>query len=96
MTEIIITKHAYKRAKERLSWKKKTLNRMATKAYAEGVTHRSAKGHLKGYIGKLFIQHKTANNIRVYGQDVYLFNAICLITIFRIPNNLLKTVEISK
>ena len=32
MKSITVSSHAYKRAKERLSWKKKTLDRMAKKA----------------------------------------------------------------
>ena len=35
MKKLKITKHAYKRAKKRLGWSKKTLDRMAEKIYNE-------------------------------------------------------------
>lgn len=96
MEEVIITKHAFDRAKERLSWGKDVLNKMANKAFTEGIKHSEAKGHLSKYISKLFLEYKKANNIRVYGHDIFLFKDNTLITLYHLPNDLLKYVKISK
>ena len=41
-----ITDHAYERAKERLSWKTSVLEKMAEKAYNDGICHKDTKGSL--------------------------------------------------
>ncbi|MGV6830291.1 MAG: hypothetical protein ACWA5P_01855 [bacterium] len=86
---MIITTHAYGRAKERLSWKKPTLERMAERALLNGKTHAQSRGRLKKYIDKLWFKNKTANNIKIYGQNLYIFHGSTLITLYRLPNNLI-------
>ena len=93
MEELEATKHAYDRAKERLSWKKKTLDRMMRKAFEEGVTHSDTTGQLNKYITDLWFKYKTANNIRIYGENVYLFRFTKLITLYRLPTELTKHVK---
>lgn len=94
MTEISITTHAYERANERLSWSKKILDKMALKAYSQGKTHSETKGHLNRYISKLYLQYKSANNTKVYGENVYIFCNNTLITVYKLPNDLLKYVKL--
>ncbi len=85
-----ITEHAYERAKERLSWRRKTLNRMAKKAFYGGLKHKDTKGKLNKYISNLYLQYRTANNIRIYGENVYFFTDCHLITLYRMPQELIK------
>ncbi|MEM0994068.1 MAG: hypothetical protein AAF847_06855 [Bacteroidota bacterium] len=87
-SKCIATDHAYERAKGRLSWKKRTLDRMMLKAYQEGKTHGQTKGKLRKYLDKLYLEHKTANNTRIYGEVIYLFSNNILVTLYRLPNNL--------
>ena len=47
VTCCIATEHAYDRAKERLNWKSKVLDKMMQKAYEEGIQHKDTKGSLK-------------------------------------------------
>lgn len=96
MPGITISNHAYDRAKERLGFDKKATDKMAVLAYGHGTKHGDAKGRLKKYIDKLFLEHRTANNTRVYGEAIYLFHNQTLITIYRLPNNLKKLASISK
>lgn len=96
MNEITITKHAYSRAKERLNWKKVVLDKMSKRAYDSGVTHSQTGGALNRYITKLWAEYKTANNIRIYGEHIFLFCGHKLITLYRVPNkfkNHLKTMQ---
>ena len=85
-----ITNHAYEKAKERLSWKADVIEKMAEIALNEGISHSDTKGKLKRYITKLYLSHRTSNNIRIYGQNIYFFLGDTLITIYRVPTNLIK------
>lgn len=88
-----VTKHAYKRAKDRLGWNSNAIDRMADKALDEGVTHGETSGRLHRYITKLWFSHKYCNNARIYGENIFFFTDNKLITLYRLPNNLIKTVK---
>lgn len=85
---MVITNHAYERAKERLGWTQKVLDKMSSKALSEGIKHSDTKGRLNKYITATYFSYKSANNIRIYGENVYLFDKDVLITIYQLPNNL--------
>lgn len=91
--ELQITQHAYERARKRFKWNAATLNRMASKALNDGFRHEDTKGTLNTYITDIWKQYETANNIRIYGQNIYLFRFNKLITIYRISNDKVKYLE---
>lgn len=88
-----ITDHAYDRAKDRFRWKKKTIERMAKRALENGMSHKDTKGSLRKYFSGLWDKNKSANNIRIYGENVYLFSGVTLITLYRIPGSLIKNLK---
>ena len=88
-----ITQHAYKRAKERLSWKGSVLDKMSRRALHHGKQHSDTVGRLNKYITKLFFDHKKANNIRIYGENAFLFHGSTLLTLYRIPTHLIKLLK---
>jgi hypothetical protein len=81
----IITLHACDRAKQRLQWGKATLQRMADKAFREGLCHHQSTGQLKKYLNKLWLEQKKADNLRIYGQHVFLFAGQTLLTVWQVP-----------
>lgn len=85
-----ITDHAYERAKERLSLNKAALERLAVKALEQGKKHSDTKGQLKKYIDGLWFRHRNANNVRLYGENLFLFVDNTLVTVYQLPNNLRK------
>lgn len=87
-SEIIITDHAYERGKERIGLGKVALNRYALKAYQQGLTHGQTKGRLHKYITKIWYNNKKVDNIRIYGEHIYLFHQNILITVYHTPNHL--------
>ncbi len=91
---IIVTTHAYERGKERLSWNKKVLDKMAEKAFIDGVKHQDTKTHLHKYITKLWHRYKHANNVRIYGQNIFFFSNNVLITLYQLPNDLRKYINL--
>lgn len=48
--ELLITKHAYERARERLRWRCNALDKMAILAFDNGIKHCDTKGALNKYI----------------------------------------------
>ena len=93
MNNMIITEHAYKRAKERLKWKNSVLDKMAEIALKEGLRHKDTKGTLRKYIDKLWLKYKNCNNIRIYGENIYIFPGSTLVTIYRLDNKLIKYIK---
>lgn len=94
-TIIEITGHAYDRAKERLSLSRDAFVRQAEKAYESGIAHSQTKGNLKKFMTKLWLQYKKANNMRIYGEVIYLFHDNTLITVYQLPFNLRKYIKLS-
>lgn len=68
-----VSKHAEQRLKERNGFNKKACERMAQKAWDEGISHSQTKGNLKKWVDGLYFREKRANNIRLYGDKAYIF-----------------------
>jgi hypothetical protein len=83
---ITITDHAFQRAKERMGFDRKATERIAMKAFVAGKRHTQCKGQLKKYLDTLYLQYQVANNMRVYGEAIYLFANNRLVTIYNLPN----------
>lgn len=90
---VLITEHAYDRAKERFGWKSKVLDKMAEKAFLEGIKHKNTKGSLMRYLTKLWFKYKHCNNVRIYGENIFFFCDNRLITVYQLPNDLRKHVK---
>jgi len=76
-----ITDHARRRLKERVGLPKRAMQRMADRALQEGQCHRDARGRARRYLDRLYLKEETANQIRVHGAFVYLFEDRRLITV---------------
>ena len=70
---------------------KRLVTKKAQEALERGITHAEATGPLRKYYDKLYIDRKTANNIRVMHNMVYIFYFDVLITVFPLPQSLRKT-----
>lgn len=88
MAEIEVTNHAYKRGKQRLAWRKCTVQNMALKAFENGIRHTDAHGELKRWINQLYLKKDRKSVIRIYGETVFVFQQTLLITLYQIPRNL--------
>lgn len=83
-----VTKHAQKRAKERAGIGKGSVKKMASKILKEGITHKECTGDLERWVTAQYFHSKQANNIRLYGEQCYIFYSGTLITVLPIPDNL--------
>jgi hypothetical protein len=91
--EIHITQHAYIKARERFKWKNKTLDSMAVKAFIEGITQDQTKSLLNKYIEEKYKMHG-CNNVKIYGQNIFMFIDNKLVTLYRLPNSLIKYLKV--
>lgn len=80
-----VTQHGGKRVRERLGIPKKAVARMAELALAEGKRHSDFAGSMRRYLDSVFLEHRTANNMRVYAQHLFLFDGPSLITAWQLP-----------
>ena len=96
MEEVIITNHAFERAKERLRWNNKVLIKMANKSFFDGIKHKDTNGKLNKYITKLWYDYKHCNNIRIYGENLFFFTDNKLITLYQLPNEFKAHAKIFK
>lgn len=85
-----VSKHAKQRMKQRCSFTKKSQDRMAKKAFEQGFTHAQTKGRLNKWITSLYFKYEKANNIRIYGDNAYIFCGETLVTVIPVPPNLKK------
>lgn len=95
--KIIITNHAYDKAKERLRLSKKSFERLVHKAVFEGLTIADvSSGELYNYIiCKTKMQRAQKDDridIRIYGENMYIFansyDQLILLTVYQLPNNM--------
>lgn len=82
---IKVSRHAEMRIRERQGLNKKSIERMAQKAFDKGIRHEQTRGNLNKWLTSKYFVNKQANNLRIYGN--------ILVTVFRVPNNLLKNME---
>jgi hypothetical protein len=91
---VSITDHAYLRAKERLSLSRGAFEKMAEKAYISGIGRMETRGRFRKYVDGLW--NRKADNIRIYGEVVYLFHRHVLITVFALPNEFKKYLKVCR
>lgn len=88
-----ISNHGKMRMKQRCGLNKKSCERMAKKAFEEGIRHSQTTGQLNKWITSLFFKNTKANNIRLYGDKAYIFCGEVLVTVIQIPSDLRKNMK---
>jgi hypothetical protein len=96
MSEIRVSEHAETRMIERLGIHKKSVRRIATRAFDEGLTHREVSGKLGRWVDGLYLKHRRGNQIRLYGDKAFIFQDEVLVTVIPIPQNMMKQMQITK
>jgi hypothetical protein len=84
---MIITDHAENRIRQRCGLPRRAVNKKAEVALRDGLSHKECTGRLKKYFDYLFLSHGGVGaNIRIYGDNVYIFTRDKLITVLPLPN----------
>ena len=88
--KLVISSHAYKRARQRNRWSRNALNRMTVLAYTCGIRRHELKGRLRHFTDDLLEGSKKKPQIRIYGEVLYIFRNQTLVTLYHIPSDLRK------
>jgi hypothetical protein len=94
--QLVLTKHACRRARERFHWTSQALFRMADRALCHGIAPGNAGGLLKFFLFSRVSAEEAACPF-LYGENVYVFameasgTAVVLKTVYRAPQALLRT-----
>lgn len=83
--EIVITKHAYMRMKERNGWNKRVATRMVTRVYNSGIRPGQIKGYLKNWVNTKYEYSNVGDEYVLYGDKLYIFNDKTMITVLPTP-----------
>lgn len=83
--ELVITKHAYTRMKERNGWNKKAATRMVSRIYSDGVRPEQVKGYLKKWVNTKYEYMNDGDEYVLFGDKLYIFNGMTMLTVFPIP-----------
>lgn len=92
--ELRVSRHGYKRARERLGIPKNAVQKNAEKALEYGVRREDASGPFRRYLDALFHEYGTANNLRAYNRHIYIFCGEVLVTILNIPYKYFEVADI--
>ena len=79
--ELVITKHAYTRMKERNGWNKKA----ATRIYSDGIRPEQIKGYLKKWVNTKYEYRNEGDDYVLFGDKLYIFNGMTMLTVLPIP-----------
>lgn len=89
---ISVTAHGRERIHERCKIKRKSCDRLAGIAYNKGLTHAETSGSLNGYLASLHSYNGQANNIRLYGDKIYIFCNDVLVTVYNTPKRFMPLI----
>ena len=95
---LIITKHAEKRAKERLGLNKKAVQRQGELALDKGISHGQTKSRLKRWIDKEATKIGSfASDYIIYNSHLFIFRNCdenkALITMIPVPSNRMSKIK---
>ena len=83
--ELVITKHAYTRMKERNGWNRKAAKRMVSKIYNNGMRPNQVKGYLKSWVNAKYEYSNEGDEYILFGNKLYIFNGMTMLTVLPTP-----------
>lgn len=89
----ILTKHSISRLQQRCGVSKKNALKVARRAFRTGVTHAETHGNLHKFLDSIYLSQQKGTNMRIYGNAVFVFKGDVLITVIRVPDNLLAEIK---
>lgn len=92
---ITISHHAFIRAKERLGLNPDAFKRIVAMAFAYGTQQQETRGKLNHYLKAICFEHPT-NDIRLYGENIFIFKEGVCVTVYQIPLALRKNLKHKK
>lgn len=91
--QVKVSHHAFQRIRERCGLNRKSAERLAQRAFERGIKHEQTKGRLNKWVTSQYFRNENIDNLIIYGDNIYLFDGNILVTVFRVPHDLLKNIE---
>ena len=87
MDNVIVTKHAEKRMRERLGIQKKSTQRIADRAYLSGKNYDAVTSKIRRWAKEVCSKHDNneLSGYRFFGDKMFIFDENVLITVLQIP-----------
>ena len=76
-----VTNHAKRRMHSRIGITKGIAQKQAVKVLRNGIKHEETLGDLHKWMDAEFLRYRTANNMRYYAGELYIFDGEVLITV---------------
>lgn len=90
----VLTNHGRKRIKERAGLPLKAIQSNAERALKEGLSREDLSGSIRRYADCLYHREEFRGKvIKIYGNMVYIFDRMVLITALTLPSKYMKIVE---
>lgn len=81
-----VSRHGASRLRERMGVPKRAIEKLAADALTKGKKHSDFAGSMRRYLDGVFLEHRTANNMRVFAQHLFVFDGDTLITAWMLPS----------
>ena len=85
---LTITRHAYRRARERLGWSKQALDNMTPKVWKHGLPPDQAPGETRRWMLTKLSRSESGNRALLHGQFLFIFGEKQLITVYNPDSSL--------
>ena len=91
-----VTSHAKKRMQQRCGIQKAASDKMADRAYRNGLTYAQASSHVKHWMSVVHKKNTNVDNIWIYNNSAWLFDGSTLITVMTLPDDIQRDMPSQK
>jgi hypothetical protein len=85
MARVIVSDHADQRIRKRMGVKRKAVQKIAEKAYKNGLNFSDTNGRLKDYLAYLYATRSKSEIYKVWNQMIFIYDHGVLITVKPVP-----------
>ena len=91
-----VTSHGDKRVRKRIGVNRSGVGSVAERAWQLGLDETTTSGKLKKYIFKIIAKNEYRLRIKIYGENVYIYDNLKLVTTYNLPTKLKKIAKQQK
>ena len=88
-----LTNHSIRRMRERIGVTKGAAKKHTKKVLENGIQHKDTIGELHSWMDREFLRYGTANNMRYYAGNLYIFSDLLLITVLKVKPEIEKNLS---
>lgn len=89
----VITKHGREKLHERINLMDKGADRITKRALKHGIKHSETYGELKSWLSGKYLSRHSANDLRIYKNNLFVFCNSILVTVYPLPEKYAEMIE---